>query len=452
MAENKRPEDITDVASESGVISSLMLTPSLFYYSEDFLQPLHFSNPENEGIYAGIRNVMRNGGKELDPYGIVEGWKLEPATRKYIDLIPIEAVKEAYEVALGTARKTEQDYKIIVNNVMEAAFRRDMLKQLKSCESLCYEGTEDDIRTEIYRAIDGVTSAYQLREEEPQYKEIVDKKWAEIEERQGSGYAGIPFKFPHLNDYVTIEKGELIIFGAQQKTGKSIMLLNCAVDLLKQGYGVLYIDSELSDRLFTARLLAHLSGVKYRNLTSGNYDIAEKQKILEALDWIKKVDFNHIYMPFFDEQTIFTTVKRQSHVQKLDVIIIDYFKSTGRDTDAFATYAAMGRVVDLVKNEICGSMNIAGIGAAQATANNKLADSAKIARNASTIIMLMDKTMDEIAQDNVDGRECGNKKAVVAFNRNGMQHAEGEYIDLQFDGDNIMYSEAKDQHLITMPY
>lgn len=39
----------------------------------------------------------------------------------------------------------------------------------------------------------------------------------------------------------------------------------------------------------------------------------------------------------------------------------------------------------MVKNQICGEMNIAGIGAAQATITGKLADSAKIARNASTI-------------------------------------------------------------------
>ena len=66
----------------------------------------------------------------------------------------------------------------------------------------------------------------------------------------------------------------------------------------------------------------------------------------------------------------------------------------------------MGRIVDLVKNDIAGSMNIMAIGAAQATVNNKLADSAKIARNASTIIMLVDKTPDEIEND---GAECGNK-------------------------------------------
>ena len=88
-------------------------------------------------------------------------------------------------------------------------------------------------------------------------------------------------------------------------------------------------------------------------------------------------------------------------------------------------------------------MKICGIGAAQATTTGKVADSAKIGRNASTIAIIQDKTQDEI---NMDGTECGNKKLRVVLNRNGMQHASGEYIDLMFDGNHISYEEAK-QHI-----
>lgn len=93
-------------------------------------------------------------------------------------------------------------------------------------------------------------------------------------------------------------------------------------------------------------------------------------------------------------------------------------------------------------------MNLAGIGAAQATTAGRLADSAKIARNASTIIMLSDKTPEEIERD---GEECGNKKMRVVLNRNGMQHAQDEFIDLRFDGNHILYEEAK-QHIPETPF
>ena len=124
-----------------------------------------------------------------------------------------------------------------------------------------------------------------------------------------------------------------------------------------------------------------------------------------------------------------------------------YFKGSG-DGDAFDSYQELGRFVDIVKNRIAGDMGISAIGAAQATVNGKVADSAKIGRNASTIAMIQDKTPEEIA---TDGPECGNKKLRVILNRNGMQMAPGEYIDLFFDGNRVLYEQAK-QHIPLTPY
>lgn len=102
----------------------------------------------------------------------------------------------------------------------------------------------------------------------------------------------------------------------------------------------------------------------------------------------------------------------------------------------------------MVKNQICGELNIAGIGAAQATVTGKVADSAKIGRNASTIAVIQDKTPDEIE---ADGAACGNKKLRIVLNRNGPQMSQDEYIDLNFQGNLISYEEAK-QHTVQTPY
>ena len=93
-------------------------------------------------------------------------------------------------------------------------------------------------------------------------------------------------------------------------------------------------------------------------------------------------------------------------------------------------------------------MNICGIGAAQATVNGKIADSAKISRNASTIAILQDKTPEEIE---ADGADCGNKKLRIIFNRNGAQMAQDEYIDMNFNGNKVLYEEAK-QHTPREPF
>ena len=443
-------EDMDRRESEAGILATLVHHPEYIYHSE-FLQPKHFSDRDNQLLFEALKGLGQDGVTDIDAYIILEYLKkYDPSNADALSLESVRSFVE--EQSSSIARHSTRDYMILVSNVFEAAFRKEMYVKLDECKSILLDPDEEDVCKRIYSIVDNVATSYADNEAVEPYSKKLDGLWKEIENRQGDGYSGIPFKFPLLNDYVTIERGELIIFGAQQKVGKSIMLLNCAVDLLRRGYSVLYIDSELSDRLFTARMLAHLSGVTYKNLTSGNYSEEETDRIMGSMTWLKNSKFEHIYMPYFSAEEIYRTVKRVNHTMPIDVLVVDYFKSTGNDMDAFQTYASMGKCVDVIKNEIAGAMNIAAIGAAQATATNKLADSAKIARNASTIVMLVDKTPEEIEADNADGRDCGNKKMIVTINRNGMQHAQGEYIDLAFDGSHISYEQAKNQHIPTTPY
>lgn len=441
-----RAEDINSLESESGIIASLIHNPELSFYSE-YLLPNHFTNKENRCVYTAICELAKKGITTIDPYNIVEVLNSSEATRKYADDISVEKLQELMDMSDVLARNSVEEYRMLVKNVMDAAFRRDTFQKLKECQALCYDRSKENIEQEIYAAIDDVMTEFSTANEIPPYKDVVDGCWEEIKSRQGNGFAGIPFKFDTLNEYATIEPGELFIFAAEAKQGKSMMLLNCAIDLLKRDLAVLYLDSELNTRLFTARVLSHISGIEYKRLTSGNYSPEEEQRIDEAREWLKTRKFTHIYIPMFDQQSIYTAVKKVKHTQGLDVLIVDYFKGSG-DGDAFDSYQELGRFVDMVKNQICGDMGICGIGAAQATVNGKVADSAKIGRNASTIALIQDKTPEEVE---ADGAECGNKKLRVILNRNGMQMAPGEYIDLFFDGNHILYKEAK-QHIPQTPY
>ena len=439
-------ESLTQPNSEAGVIATLIHRPEYAYYSENLL-PGHFSRRSNQIIYQAITMLAEKGIMNVDAFNILEILNSRESTQASAQEIGIDQINELIENSDVLARNTVEEYQVCVNNVLESSFRRDAIQRLRKCEALCMDMSQDDIEQQIYNIIDDVMTEYSYANDVPLFSEIVDLCWDEIKSRQGEGYAGIPFKFKTLNEYATIEKGELFIFAAEAKQGKSMMLLNCAMDLLKRDLAVLYIDSELNTRLFTARVIAHLTGIEYKRLTAGIYSPEEEQRIKDALEWIKTRKFVHVYLPMFDKQTIYTTVKKIKHTMGLDVLIIDYFKSSG-DGDAFNTYQELGSFVDMVKNKICGDMQICGIGAAQATVTGKVADSAKIGRNASTIALITDKTPEEIE---MDGEECGNKKLRVVLNRNGMQHAPNEYIDMVFDGNHILYEEAK-QHIPQMPF
>lgn len=439
--------DINDVVSEAGVVASAIIHPEFIFYSEQ-LTPHHFTNDQNAYMYFAICELAKKGVEKIDAYNITNILNLNAATReKASTILSISAISDFINNAPNIARETVEEYKVTCDCVLRAAFRRDTYNKLAECQSICLKSDEKEIEQRIYSTLDDVMMEYSTTTEVPQYKDVVDGLWEQIQARQKNGMSGIPFKFPTLNQYVTIEPGELVVFAAEAKQGKSMMLLNCAVDLMRQGKRVMYIDSELNSRLFTCRLLAHLSKIEFNRVRSGNYSKDEEQRILKSVEWLKKKKFTHLYMPMFDAQSIYTAVKKVNHTQGIDVLIVDYFKGKG-EGDAFASYQELGRLVDMVKNQICGDMNIAGIGAAQATVNGKVADSAKIGRNASTIAIIQDKLPEEIE---ADGAECGNKKLRIVLNRNGAQMSQDEYIDLNFQGNLISYEEAK-QHVPQMPY
>lgn len=445
--------DIKNVEAEAGVIASIVLKPELTFLS-DKLKPNYFvcDNGANAYIYYSVCELAKLNVEKVDPYNILNLLNMRRGTEHVGEninsVLTIQSLQELFDNASLISRDSPQDYMVCVDAVVDAAFRRNTYQKLVECEKICFNSDCHDIERRVTSVMDDVVMEFSTTNEIPLYKDVVDQYWQEIEERQNpDNIAAFPFKFNALNDYVQIEKGELIVFGAEQKQGKSMMLLNCAVDLLKQGRSVMYIDSELNSKLFTCRMISHLTGIEFRRLRAGRYSEEENEKITEAREWLKQQKFVHQYMPIFDENAMYTAVKRMHHLLGLDCCILDYLKGN-KDGDAYAVYSALGSLSDRFKNSICGELNIAGLAAAQATSTGKLADSAKIARNASTIIMIQDKSPEEIQRD---GPECGNKKLWVRFNRNGPQMSEGEYIDINFLGDKILYEEAK-QHSMVEPY
>lgn len=442
-----RADDINSLEAESGVIATLIHHPEFIYHSEDLL-PNHFTNKQNRCVYTAIEKLADKGIRTVDAYNIIESLNSSEITRRLADELTIDGLQELIMMSDILCRNTEEEYRMLASNVVDAAFRRSLFTILEECKMICCSQSEGDIGQEIYQRLDDTMINFTTTEDIPEFKDVADEIWAEIEDHQDGNESGIPFKFDTLNEFVTLERQELVVVGAPKKGAKSIFMLNEAIDLMRKDKTVMYIDSELSDRLFMCRMVSHLTGIEFVRVRTGRYSEEEKEKIREAISWVKSKRLVHLYMPVFETNAIYRAVKKISHkFGKLDVLIVDYLKSTG-DTDAFATYAELGKLTDMIKNNIAGAMDIAALAAAQLSDSGKLADSAKIARNASTVVLLLDKTPDERA---ADGLNCGNKKLIVQFNRNGAQHTAGEYIDLNFNG-NIISLEEAEQHVPQSPY
>ena len=339
------PEDISNIQAESGVIATLIRHPEYIFYSEH-LQPNQFTNLQNAYMYAAIDILVKRGIMTIDAFNIINALESNPETKGFSAKIGVSQLQDFINVSDEIVRHSVEDYKLLVENVLDAALRRDVLKKLRECEGLCLKEGQTDLEQKIYSAMDSVLMEYSDNNEVPQYKDVIDSLWQEIQDRQMDGMSGIPFKFPTLNEYVKIEPGELIVFGADAKQGKSMMLLNCAVDLLRQGKRILYIDSELNSRLFTCRMLSHIACVRFQDVKDGTTTEEEHDRVLDAIQWLKTVSFTHLYMPIFDATSLYMTTKKVFHTQGIDVLIVDYFRASGDGADAFATYQELGKMVD----------------------------------------------------------------------------------------------------------
>ena len=435
-------ENISDVTSEAGIIATLLNHPDFVYYS-DALEPSHFTNEQNAKYYQAISFLAKQEIVKLDAYNITTAMN-----KLNITSVPSTVeINDFLDNASFVARSSVDEYRLLCDSVLDKSFRRELYRKLRSCEGLCANKDERQIQQTIYNTLDDVMLKYSNNDEIPEYKQIVDELFDEIEASNNKNKSiGWSFEFPALNKYCQILRGELVVTAAIEKVGKSLFLMQACINLLEQGVSVFYLDTELSSRQFTARALAHMTGISYQRIIHKDYSNEDREKLLAAKAHMKEWKFTHLYLPVMTDNDIYMSFKKVMHQRGVDVFILDYIKSSNEDkiTDAYAVknYAALGNRVNLIKNSICGQHNVAGLAAVQLTATGKIADSANVARFASTILILRDKTEDEIE---ADGDDAQTKALSVFRNRNGEQMRQGDYISLKFDPVSIRFSEPERQ-------
>lgn len=299
----------------------------------------------------------------------------------------------------------------------------------------------------MYDKLDKLTEKYITSDEIKLFNDVEDDLWNQIcSRRTDSGIYGIPSKLPIINDYFTYEPTELVLVSGRAKAGKSAFMLNEAIDKIKKGIPTLYIDTEMSDRLFYERVLANLTGVDVKRIKSGRYTDEEQARIEKARDWMKKQNFVHIYDPAMTDESEYAICKILKYKMGLQFVVHDYLKSNAADSSV--QYNELGARCDFLKNKVAGELGLSVLTGAQLNRQGQVADSDKLERYCSVSVLWNPKTAEEFLSD---GEDCGNYKLHIKLNRLGEQMADGEYIDVKFDG-NKMRIEQTEQHKKNNPF
>lgn len=437
--------ELSDIQSESGVIGTLIYHPEYILHT-DYLKPGYFYGVENGCIYWAIQELYKDGIENIDAYNISNKLQSHQGVQRTIEKYNLPAVQEFMELYKETARHTIEEYRMLAQNIVTLAFKRDLVKSLNKLSSECFnvEYGLDKLSNIVYDELDDLTQKYITTTEIHTLGEDIDSIWDEIVSRRTeNGMYGIPSKFNTFGEYFTYENGELVVIQAKYKQGKSVFLMNEVVHKLKNNVPTLVVDSEMPTRLYTERLISHLSGVDLKRIKNGNYSDEEAANIRDWIKWLKQQPFIHIYEPNMSDEKLYSLCKMLKHKIGLTFVVYDYLKSN--ETSTSDNYNVLGAKCDFLKNNIAGELDLAVLAACQLNRNGEVADSIKINRYLSVGIKWEYKTQEMIAKD---GLKCGNAFAKIYVNRLGRQMQEDdedEYIDFIFDGDKMTIVEAE-QH------
>lgn len=432
---------ISDMQAEAGVIATLVYHPEFILHT-DYLRAAYFYNVENGCIYWAIQELYKNGVDTIDAINITNMLNSNRAVKKKIEEYNLTDMQSFISMSQYAARHTLEEYKLLVNNVVTMAFKRDLYKVSLEVQSECFDNEADlsKMNTLVNDKITRLTERYITSSEIEIFGTQVDQLWEEVcSRRTDEGIYGLPSKFPILNEYFSYEPTELVLLKARMKRGKSMFFLNEAVHKIKNGVPTLYIDTEMSTRMFFERMLANISGVTMRKIKTGKYDAEEARRIEEAKNLMKSAPFVHKYLPQTSDDEIYSIHKILKYKIGLEFSIYDYIKMDMISSSE--QYNALGQRTNFLKNNIAGELDIAVLAGAQLNRNNQVADSDKMERYVSTSILWREKTAEEIMNDG--GLDYGNYALTVCLNRNGQQMEEDEYISMSLDGDRMRIEQAK---------
>lgn len=440
-------QPVYDAQSEATVVASLIYKPSLVMES-DYLSGESFYDTEMGQIYDAIQSIFMSGKTpsyaNLKKYVTTEykhggesGYLSDPI--KFNELLEYSALVKV---------STVEDYREVAKTVYDDFCKRSYYPKISALISdiSTHKTKIEEINNKIYDISENMTRRFIINESVPEFGEAIDAVFSEMESESQSNEL-IRWKWDILNECAPLETGEMYLFSARRKGGKSMWLMNQAIYLLNHDIPVLYVDTEMSDKLMMVRMLSYLTKIETKVIKaiirSGDYSSANGEKILKAKTWIKSKKFWHWYKPDFDAVKLRNMCRLLRDRYDCRVLIYDYMKDDS--SDSTVVYNNLGRMTTVLKNNIGGELDMAVISAAQLNRQMEVADSDKMERYISVSFKILYKTCDEVGEY----PDCGNMKCIVNANRLGEPHDVSDpedYFDFAFVPSTMRIEQAP-QHL-----
>ena len=446
-------EKLFDAQLEASYLATVISNPH-FLLVENNIRPNFFYTKDNQCIFWAIQTLANRGVETIDALNLETILASNVAVSRVMKAHNLQDLTKYVEMSKYLARGSYEEYKILEEQILTYAFRRELRAFSVSLGNECENmgASLEQLNDFCNDGLSKITDRYAYGAESVLLGEKIDSIWQDIiDKRTPTGY-GIPWCIPRLNDYLTLVPGELTLVSGATGRGKSSFFLAEALHkAVTLGVPTLLIDTELTDSVWLPRAIASVSGVTVHDVKTGEMSADDEKKVKDAIQTLKKAPLIHEYINTFDKFRIEGLVRKWKNKIGLGLVIFDYIKP-GTMYGAAEISQSLGLSTDFLKNVISTEISVPVIAGVQMNEQTGgVADSQKPIRYADALLRWEEKTTEMIARDGV---KAGNFCIKIDKNRNGMSTVgDGDYIDVTFQK-SVMRIGGAEQHEIPeeMPF
>ncbi len=308
--------------AESSLLGAILIDSEAIVKVADSVKQDDFYDEKNQHIYQAIVNLYDN----HTPIDVLT------LSNKLSEMGYFEMIGGAsYLTELTNYVPTASNVHEYAQIVAQKALRRRLIKTSQEIVGLGYDetiGIQDVVENAEIKLFE--VSQRHLKQDVTSLENILTDSFDRLDElhKDKGKLRGVPTGYKDF-DAVTagLQKSDLIILAARPSMGKTALALNFAHNIaLDSDSSVLIFSLEMSKEQLVDRMLAMSSGVDAWALRTGNLTDKDFEKIGQAMGELSEADIFIDDTPGISVSELRTKARRQDHVKKVGLIIVDYLQ------------------------------------------------------------------------------------------------------------------------------
>ena len=451
--------NLSDVGAERAVLAGLF-TYGIEAYVEisTIIDDKTFGNYNNQILYRCVEDILQKN-SEVDLPSILSSAK----GLGFSEVINVEAELEYIRSLFS--------FPINRENVMSFAVQIKKFEFARKIKKLAIKVSKDVEQINGSESIDEIIGIVEdpvtdfLREEDSGQKtEKIGQgldEYVDFLMENRCDQVGIPTGFPRYDAAIGggLRRKCVDLVSARPKVGKSVFADNVALSTAAKGIPVLMLDTEMSKEDHLNRIISNLTGIPVNDISTGKFaDDEEKHTLVtKSVEHIKDIPYTYASVAGAPFEQIMNIIKRwimqdvgvdENGRTNECVVVYDYLKlmSSNAITNNIQEYQALGFQITNLHN-LAVKYDFPCLAFVQLNRDGITKESTDAVSGSDRLIWLCTsfsifkaKSPEELAED---GPNAGNRKLVPIVARHGAGLDDGNYINMQMQGEYTRLTELK---------